>query len=151
MTQTERRATIARFLRSVVPISADEAMGLAECVAPDVPCDCTTLRDRLAEVKRERDYALREFAAHNCVCDDPPRCPVFDERDALQAALQKVDEAFSNAAKERDEHEAKRAEFASEARSLRVQLEEARRDRGRADLDADARCTARVSGVAEGG
>lgn len=60
MTQTERRATIARFLRSVVPISADEAMGLADCVAPDVPCDCTTLRDRLAEVERERDEARRE-------------------------------------------------------------------------------------------
>jgi hypothetical protein len=86
MTQTERRAAIARFLRSVVPISADEAMGLAECVAPDVPCDCTTLRDRLAEVEREREDARRMLTAHNCVCDDPPRCPVFDERDAAVAA-----------------------------------------------------------------
>jgi hypothetical protein len=45
---------------------------------------------RVAEVKRERDYALREFAAHNCVCDDPPRCPVFDERDDARRVAKRL-------------------------------------------------------------
>lgn len=45
---------------------------------------------RVAEVKRERDYALREFAAHNCVCDDPPRCPVFAERDDARRVAKRL-------------------------------------------------------------
>jgi hypothetical protein len=88
MTQTERRATIARFLRSVVPISADEAMGLAECVAPDVPCDCATLRDRLAEVERERDALDVESSRQRDRAKRAERTveDVTHERDAAVAA-----------------------------------------------------------------
>lgn len=54
----------------------------------------------LAEALRERDEARRELVAHNCVCDDPPRCPVFDR-------AEKAERERDEARRERDAERAR--------------------------------------------